>query len=85
MKSQVRRIDSDGSTTSTSTKDSQKLQCRHIETLFAQDAIPKAIHGEHLKSVYGDNYFLPAQIIYEGRTGCANKPLRKWGVPSQTP
>lgn len=80
-KTHVQRIDSDKSTRSSDQDDDDKRQCRHIETLFARDAIPNAVHGEDLKSVHGDNYFLPAHIIYEGRTGCANKPVREWSLP----
>ena len=72
----LRRTPSDGSTKSI--KD-DKLACRHIETLFPQDVIPS-----NSASVYGEHFFLPAQIIYEGRSGCARKPVRKWSVPSET-
>jgi len=102
---QVRRIDSDGSTVSTSDRtnhgernaeaggEGQRMECRRIETLFMRDVVTRtpgtngssstADGGERIiDSVYGDDYFLPARIIYEGRTGCADKPVRQWTVPS---
>ena len=52
---------SDGSTESMKSSKTKKTDesCRHIETLFARDVVPKSVHG--------DNFFLPAQII---RNGC---------------
>lgn len=46
------------------TQRSPTHKCRHIETLFAKDLLmPESPHG--------DNFFLPAHIIYESsRDGC---------------
>mmetsp|Transcript_9230 Transcript_9230/g.17643 ORF Transcript_9230/g.17643 Transcript_9230/m.17643 type:complete len:80 (+) Transcript_9230:119-358(+) len=53
---------SDSSTTA-QPADDKGAACRHIETIFSQEFLPE--------SVYGNKFFLPAQIIYESRDSCA--------------
>lgn len=77
---QLRRNLSDVSTKSSKNKD-DSLACRHIETLFPHQVADTMIPQN---SVHGEHFFLPARIIYEGRTGCADKPVRKWSVPKET-
>ena len=74
MNTNVTRRLSDSSTNSINHKNVEDMRaCRHIETVFSQECMPE--------SVYGNKFFLPAQIIYESRDGCAmnnNKRTEGW-------
>jgi hypothetical protein len=53
-----------GGTTPQTTPQPRRM-CRHIETMFAKDIL-----AQTSPSPYGDNFYLPAHIIYESRDGC---------------
>lgn len=64
-----RRRLSSSSSTDDSSSSKKREECRHIETLFAQNLV----------SVHGDGFYLPASIIYDGSNSCAsNKRTHGW-------
>ena len=65
-----------GSSTDSSDNNSSKKreECRHIETLFAQNLVQTSVHG--------DNFYLPASIIYDGSNTCTDKRSYGWSKQS---